>query len=146
MWGGGRERGRERTRERKRERTSGLSQSVRLFFSTYFVSCNGPCGSENQNTYTTTTSIKSTVQPKKYFSSWFLRRTFLFHFKMRVNSGWVAAVRKRQQYLEKPGTEKIRRPDFFCAVRQRRWRAAASAQRVHTSFLRAGRLPSPLPL
>ena len=27
---------------RERERTSGLSQSVR-FFSTYFVSCNGPC-------------------------------------------------------------------------------------------------------
>ena len=32
----------ERERERERERTSGLSQSVR-FFSTYFVSCNGPC-------------------------------------------------------------------------------------------------------
>ena len=37
---GERDRGRER--EGERERTSGLSQSV-TFFSTYFVSCNGPC-------------------------------------------------------------------------------------------------------
>ena len=35
---------REREREgRERGRTSGLSQSVRFFFSTYFISCNGPC-------------------------------------------------------------------------------------------------------
>ena len=40
MCGGG---GREGGRERERERTSGLSQSVKFFFSTYFVSCNGPC-------------------------------------------------------------------------------------------------------
>ena len=33
----------EKEREGERERTSGLSQSVRVFFSTYFVSCNGPC-------------------------------------------------------------------------------------------------------
>ena len=35
---------RETERERERERTSGLLQSVRVwFFFTYFVSCNGPC-------------------------------------------------------------------------------------------------------
>ena len=38
-----RERGREGARERKRERTRGLSQSVSNLFSTWFVSCNGPC-------------------------------------------------------------------------------------------------------
>ena len=40
------ERVRERERggeERESERISGLSQSVRVFFPDYFVSCNGPC-------------------------------------------------------------------------------------------------------